>query len=55
MMTMNNLDLAGIDVFYGVFGLHTDNMTGEWTKPVELKTLTPRWEKFKISDPWNRT
>jgi len=59
VMTMNNLDLAGSDVFYGMFGLHTDNMAGEWTKPEELKTLAPRYEiieKVKrpvaVSDFW---
>ena len=41
VMTMNNLDLAGSDVFYGMFGLYTDNLAGQWTKPEELKTLYP--------------
>lgn len=59
VMTMNNLDLAGSDVFYGMFGLHTDNMAGEWTKPEELKTLAPRYEIIEgverpvaVSDFW---
>ncbi len=59
VMTMNNLDLAGSDVFYGMFGLHTDNMAREWTKPAELKTLAPRYEIIEgverpvaVSDFW---
>lgn len=59
VMTMNNLDLAGSDVFYGMFGLHTDNMAQEWTKPEELKTLAPRYEMIEgierpvaVSDFW---
>jgi hypothetical protein len=58
-MTMNNLDLAGSDVFYGMFGLHTDNLAGEWTKPEELQTLAPRYENIlgierpvAVSDFW---
>jgi len=59
VMTMNNLDLAGSDVFYGMFGLFTDNLTGEWTEPEELKTLAPRYEIISdvkrpvaVSDFW---
>ncbi len=59
VMTMNNLDLAGSDVFYGMFGLYTDNLAGEWTKPEELKTLAPRYEIIEgvkrpvaVSDFW---
>lgn len=59
VMTMNNLDLAGSDVFYGMFGLYTDNLAGEWTKPEELKTLAPRYEiidgvkrPVAVSDFW---
>ncbi len=61
VMTMNNLDLAGSDVFYGMFGLHTDNMGLEWTKPKQLKTLAPRYEVIEgierpvaVSDFWPR-
>jgi len=61
VMTMNNLDLAGSDVFYGMFGLHTDNLAGEWTKPEELRTLAPRYEIIEgvkrpvaVSDFWPR-
>lgn len=61
VMTMNNLDLAGSDVFYGVFGLHTANLSREWTKPSELKTLAPRYESIDgverpvaVSDFWPR-
>jgi len=59
VMTMNNLDLAGSDVFYGMFGLHTDNLAEKWTKPVEMKTLAPRYEiidgvkrPVAVSDFW---
>ena len=59
VMTMNNLDLAGSDVFYGMFGLHTNNMATDWTKPQELKTLAPRYEiidgierPVAVSDFW---
>ena len=50
VMTMNNLDLAGSDVFYGVFGLHTNNLAEAWTKPVELKTMAPRYEIIEGED-----
>ena len=59
VMTMNNLDLAGSDVFYGMFELYTDNLSGGWTKPEELKTLAPRYEIIEgvkrpvaVSDFW---
>jgi hypothetical protein len=59
VMTMNNLDLAGSDVFYGMFGLHTDNLSLEWTDPKELETLAPRNEiidgverPVAVSDFW---
>jgi hypothetical protein len=59
VMTMNNMDLAGSDVFYGVFGLHTNNLAETWTKPVELKTMAPRYESIDgeerpvaVSDFW---
>ena len=44
VMTMNKLDLAGSDVFYGMYGLDTDNLAKNWTTPKELKTLAPRFE-----------
>jgi len=59
VMTMNNLDLAGSDVFYGMFGLRTDDLAVEWTEPKELKTLAPRFEVIEgaerpvaVSDFW---
>ncbi len=59
VMTMNSLDLAGSDVFYGMFGLYTENLAGQWTKPEELKTLAPRYEiiagvkrPVAVSDFW---
>lgn len=59
VMTMNNLDLAGNDVFYGVFGLHTNNLAETWTKPSELKKMAPHYEiidgeerPVAVSDFW---
>ncbi len=58
VMTMNSLDLAGSDVFYGVFGLETNNLT-DWTNPVEIKELAPVYETIDgierpvaVSDFW---
>lgn len=60
-MTMNNLDLAGSDVFYGVFGLQSDDLGSSWTSPVEQETLAPRYEVIDgverpvaVSDFWPR-
>ncbi len=44
VMTMNNLDLSGSDVFRGMFGLYTDNLGKSWSEPVELQTMAPRFE-----------
>lgn len=44
VMTMNSLDLAGSDVFRGMFGLHTNNLGESWTEPVELHAMAPRYE-----------
>jgi len=59
VMTMNNLDLSGSDVFYGMFGLYTDNLSKDWTKPENLKTMAPRYEVIDgverpvaVSDFW---
>ncbi len=59
VMTMNSLDLAGSDVFYGMFGLHTDNLSKDWTNPENLKTMAPRYEVIDgverpvaVSDFW---
>jgi hypothetical protein len=59
VMTMNSLDLAGSDVFYGMFGLSTDNLSQDWSKPEELLTLAPRYETIDgvkrpvaVSDFW---
>jgi hypothetical protein len=59
VMTMNSLDLAGSDVFYGMFGIHTDNLSKNWTKPKNLKTMAPRYEiidgverPVAVSDFW---
>jgi hypothetical protein len=59
VMTMNSLDLAGSDVFRGMFGLETNNLSETWTEPVELETLKPRFEiidgverPVAVSDFW---
>lgn len=59
VMTMNSLDLAGSDVFRGMFGLETNDLGKNWTEPVELKTLKPRFEIIEeeerpvaVSDFW---
>lgn len=59
VMTMNKLDLAGSDVFYGMYGLITKNLGKEWTLPKELKTLAPQFEiidgikrPVAVSDFW---
>lgn len=44
VITMNNLDLSGSDVFRGMFELFTDDLGESWTEPVELKTMAPRFE-----------
>jgi hypothetical protein len=43
-MTMNSLDLAGSDVFRGVFGLMTDNLGASWSDVKELRAMAPREE-----------
>lgn len=59
VMTMNSLDLAGSDVFRGMFGLETNNLSETWTEPVELETLKPRFgiidgveRPVAVSDFW---
>lgn len=59
VMTMNNLDLSGSDIFRGMFGLHTDNLGKSWTEPVKLQTMAPRFEIINgikrpvaVSDFW---
>ena len=44
VITMNTLDVAGSDVFKGVFGLRTDDLGKTWTEARELvdhRTNTP--------------
>ena len=60
VMTMNSLDLAGSDVFRGMFGLETNDLGKTWTKPVELESLKPRFEMIDgverpvaVSDFWS--
>ena len=44
VMTINTLDVAGSDVFKGVFGMRTDDLGETWTEPRELAALAPRYE-----------
>ncbi|MEX2188936.1 MAG: exo-alpha-sialidase [Pirellulales bacterium] len=44
VMTLNTLDLAGSDVFKGVFSMETDDLGLTWTEPVESRELAPRFE-----------
>ena len=59
VMTMNNLDLIGSDIFRGMFGLYTNNLGVSWNQPVELQTMAPRFELIDgikrpvaVSDFW---
>ncbi len=61
VMTMNTLDLSGSDVFKGVFGLYTDDLSQTWTEPRKLEPLAPRYETIAgqerpvaLSDFWPR-
>ena len=58
---MNTLDVAGSDVFKGVFGLRTDDLGKTWTEARELVELAPRFENIDgqerpvaVSDFWPR-
>jgi hypothetical protein len=44
VMTMNELDLSGSDVYRHIYGLQSDDMGKSWTAPKELKTMSPRYE-----------
>ncbi len=44
VMTMNTMDLAGSDVFKGVFDLHTNDLGKSWTQPRKLASMAPRQE-----------
>ena len=59
VMTMNTLDVAGSDVFKGVFGMRTEDLGETWTEPRELAALAPRYETIDgqerpvaVSDFW---
>jgi len=61
VLTMNTLDVAGSDVFKGVFGMRTDDLGSSWTDPRELAALAPRYETIDgqerpvaVSDFWPR-
>lgn len=61
VITMNTLDVAGSDVFKGVFGLRTDDLGKTWTEARELVELAPRFENIDgqerpvaVSDFWPR-
>ena len=42
VMTMNTLDLAGSDVFKGMYGMHTGDWGEHWTEITEQMLLKPR-------------
>ncbi len=44
VMMMNTMDLAGSDVFRGVFGLKTDDLGKSWSETKELQAMAPREE-----------
>ncbi len=59
VMTMNSLDLAGSDVFRGMYGFETADLGKRWTSPQELDALRPRYEMIDgvnrpvaVSDFW---
>jgi hypothetical protein len=59
VMTMNTMHLEGSDLFKGMYDLHTDDLSGTWTEPREVKTLAPRYETIDgqerpvaVSDFW---
>src|SRR5690606_17010747 len=58
VMTMSKLDLAGSDVFRGMYGLQTKDL-GKWTSPQSIHQLSPRYETIEgeerpvaLSDFW---
>lgn len=57
--TMNMLDVAGSDVFSGMYGMRTDDLGRTWTAPREDVNLAPREEvvdgvkrRVALSDFW---
>jgi hypothetical protein len=59
VMTMNTLDLAGSDVFKGMYGMETTDFGETWTLPKKLVSLAPRHEiidgtkrPVAVSDFW---
>jgi hypothetical protein len=59
VMTMNSLDLAGSDVFRGMYGMETSDWGNNWTSPAEIHPLKPRFKKIDgierpvaVSDFW---
>ena len=59
VMTMNTLHLSGSDVFKGMYGLRTDDLSQTWTEPRLSETLAPRYEVIDgekrpvaVSDFW---
>lgn len=59
VMTMNTLDLAGSDVFRGMYAMHTDDMGKNWSEITEQSPLKPRFETIEgdvrpvaVSDFW---
>lgn len=61
VLTMNSLDLAGSDVFRGMFGMETTDLGKTWKTPKEIQPLEPRFEiidgierPVAVSDFWPR-
>ena len=50
-MTINTLDVAGSDVFKGVFGMHTDDLGETWTEPQEITAELDSGEVLKFPEP----
>ncbi len=59
VMTMNSLDLAGSDVFRGMYGLESHDLGSHWSEPQKIVSLQPRYEVIDgverpvaVSDFW---
>ena len=59
VMTMNTLELAGIDVFKGMYGMHSNDLGKTWTEITEHLSMKPRFEIIEekncpvaVSDFW---
>ena len=45
VLTMTTMNVAGMDVYKNVVGMHTDDL-GTWTEAAEVKSLAPRYESI---------